>query len=50
MSRFARNHKPGQGIGYKPPMDSRIFNWLCVLTAALIVVASVLVYTVIHVG
>jgi hypothetical protein len=50
MSRLSKFHKPGQGVGYKPPMDSTIFNWLVTLSSAVIVLAGVLVYTIAHVG
>lgn len=46
MKNFVRKNHPGQGHGYKPPMDPAIFRWLAFHTAAIVVLASVLVYTV----
>lgn len=50
MSKFAKNHRPGQGTGYTPPMDSRVFNWLVIHSSAIIILASVLVYTIHRIG
>lgn len=50
MCDFTQNHRPGEGAGYKPPMNPTVFNWLCINTAAIIIVASVLVYTLSHIG
>lgn len=50
MNLFTKFHKPGQGVGYKPPMDSTIFNWLVFNTAAIIVLTVVLICTVSHIG
>jgi hypothetical protein len=41
MSLFAKNHKPGQGLGYKPPMESGLFLTLCLQSAAIIILAAV---------
>lgn len=49
MQNFVRKHQPGQGEGYKPPMDPTIFRWLALNTTALIVVTAILAYTVIRV-
>jgi hypothetical protein len=45
MSKFLKFHKPGQGVGYKPPMNQEIFNWLAFNTGCIIVLAVVMAYT-----
>lgn len=45
MSFFAKNHKPGEGVGFKPPMDPTVFRWFCVAFVAIAVLAVIEVIT-----
>jgi hypothetical protein len=49
-SKFARYHAPGQGVGYTPPMDQRIFNWLVLNTTAIIILLGITGYTLSRIG
>jgi hypothetical protein len=37
MSDFLKYHRPGQGMGHKPPMETRAFVMHCIEMAAIIV-------------
>lgn len=50
MSEFVKNHRPGEGVGHKPPMDNTVFTWLCINTTAIIILTGVIVHTLLAIG
>lgn len=50
MDKLIRFHKPGEGVGYKPPMDPAIFAWLVTHSVAIVILGAIIGAVMLRVG